>query len=338
MSILTKRSVFIVGAGASVDFGLPTGEALTKTIKGLSNFGISNHGSMYGDSELYDAIVSRKLENRSVEAAEWRRAAGFLSRAMDVTPSIDNYLNVHRDDPLTVWIGKCAIVTAIMYGEFNSKLAPHNNAENFSLAWFKDSWLAVLFKILAESDGFEEFLSALSKITFVCFNYDRCIEEFFRVVSQEYFRLRPDDTERVMASLDVIHPYGTIGPISSSNPKELGFGGRVDSYTISKAAQNIQTFTEGSEQSDVDERINVAFEEANTLVSLGFSFGSMNMQKFPRTKIPNVFATAYGESSENRLAIAMELRLLTQVSSVRNIHIKDVKCAELLLDFRKALI
>ena len=58
MSVTNRRNVFIVGAGASTDFGLPTGADLQDYIKSLLNFSYddSTTGLIAGHKDIFHAI------------------------------------------------------------------------------------------------------------------------------------------------------------------------------------------------------------------------------------------------------------------------------------------
>lgn len=51
-------------------------------------------------------------------------------------------------------------------------------------------------------------------ISFIFFNYDRCIEFYLWIALQDYFNITSQEAAKlVQTKLKIIHPYGSLGPI-----------------------------------------------------------------------------------------------------------------------------
>src|SRR5205809_6844493 len=110
--MFSSRTVFIVGAGASAELGLPTGPELLATIRDIVGLGIDDLGRLTGDYELLMAIKA-EAQRTGVNLNEFLHASRRIRRAVPVAPSIDNLLDAHQDDREMVAVGKLAIAEAI---------------------------------------------------------------------------------------------------------------------------------------------------------------------------------------------------------------------------------
>ena len=124
-----RTNVIVVGAGASKEFNLPTGAELTSIIQKDLNFEVDGFGSVIvgnGDYKLKHAIeiLSREI---NTSLTTYANIAKQISRNMALAPSIDNYLDTHKENPQLVEIGKLAIANAIMKAEQASSLKIDEN-------------------------------------------------------------------------------------------------------------------------------------------------------------------------------------------------------------------
>jgi hypothetical protein len=115
-----KKTVFIVGAGASAEFDLPVGNALAKRISAKMDIRFE-HGfkpTGVGDLELFEQITSQ----RQKYANEFQNSAWLIRDGILLSRSIDDFLDLHRNDPRVKLYGKAAIVQSILEAERGSKL------------------------------------------------------------------------------------------------------------------------------------------------------------------------------------------------------------------------
>ena len=105
-----RRSVFVVGAGASHEFGLPVGKSLQEHIAELTRMRIKgasiqplSHNKKFYDSLPKTVGLSKytilDLDRLSKKAHE-------ISESVVYAASIDNYLHANRSDEEMVAIGK----------------------------------------------------------------------------------------------------------------------------------------------------------------------------------------------------------------------------------------
>lgn len=93
-----KKTVLILGAGASCEVGLPVGEQLMDSIAKLLDIRYDGYDLVAGDPLIAQALraCARLQEPPSRDLNELIRAAHNIKNAMAQSQSIDNYLDAHR--------------------------------------------------------------------------------------------------------------------------------------------------------------------------------------------------------------------------------------------------
>jgi len=114
--LFKENTVFVVGAGANAEFGLPVGVDLAKTIARLMRFDINPGISFNGDRSILEIFKHNSNRDQKV-LDEHLKAAKSISEGIPHINSIDNYLNNHSDDEKIIFCGKTAIVKAILDAE-----------------------------------------------------------------------------------------------------------------------------------------------------------------------------------------------------------------------------
>jgi len=91
-----RDTVFIVGAGASSEVGLPVGSKLATLISDLMRFEFDFGQMTKGDGEIFAAWDRHFLDNDKLN--EHMRAARRLSDGIFLVKSIDDFLHIHEHD------------------------------------------------------------------------------------------------------------------------------------------------------------------------------------------------------------------------------------------------
>ncbi|WP_299954107.1 hypothetical protein [uncultured Roseobacter sp.] len=321
-----RTNVFVVGAGASREFGLPTGDDLKDVIKNFGSVRKTREGSRFPDELLRDcfqfAAYNKKDQNWFLELVT---ASSFIAENMSTAPSIDNFLHTHGHDERVVTAGKLLIARSILDAERRSTLfaergdrvdgidferGERNQDGTEVVPPPKWSWLGELFKLLVAERDYEAFTRSIQNITFISFNYDRCIRQFLLFAARQYFRLNSDMVESLNNQIKVVHPYGSLGELSLRGGEIRGFGSQVDHRALGQMASGIHTFTEGVGDSDLTSEITASFATCDVAIFLGFGFLPLNLkilfseQKF---RVPKVLGTSLGQSDESSKLIEAEL-------------------------------
>lgn len=350
-----RRNVIVVGAGASKEFNLPTGAELKSKIARISDIRFGDWGRKLesGDYKLVETLRTLVRGDASSDGTinQYLEAAWRIRDNMPLAPSIDNFLDTHREDAKLVQFGKICIAKAISEAERESSLyfSEDGSAQKrFDFGAIRDTWLAQLFGILVSQRDFNSFLGALRNITFVSFNYDRCIHQFFFHAARQYFALSNDQVEEMLSVLNIHYPYGSIGGFSWQASGQTNFGSSLYNESLITVSKDLRTFTEGS-GTDRVKRIRKAFEEAEVVMFMGFGFLNLNVDLlFGRDEyeVQKVLATGKGLSENSRLEVARDLKkifkaedslFMEELSEGEDLQLVNCTCGDLVFEFQRYL-
>jgi hypothetical protein len=181
--MFTSPTVFIVGAGASCEAGLPSGFQLASTIAEKLDIRAPRHrmGEPSGDPYIAEVIM-RYAEQHGGGSAEYFSSCLEISKGLPLSNSIDEYMDSRKDDKRIQACGKIAIVASILTEEHKSKLHNDpfgkNNRPIFDSGSLDDTWYIKFFRMLSSGVDQNHVQSIFNNVSFVVFNYDRCIEFF----------------------------------------------------------------------------------------------------------------------------------------------------------------
>lgn len=287
--MLTKETVFVIGAGCSFEFDLPLGNALRDAI-----YNVADGEARTGDL-LSAALAGSGIRDANINVANRMRS---LARGVHTKPSIDQYLDFHQADEAQVFVGKLAIARCILDAERKSKLSEEKLKRG--LDGVQGTWLMQLWNVMNDGVRPENLQQAFENVTFVCFNYDRCIEHFFFNVVSALTGRSDAEVARALQSLNVLHVYGSLAPLRwqvADNGFTYEFGGMLKEPSWLRAmARNIRTFTETADSATVG-RIKEALVNAERVCFLGFSYLEQNLELMRlepgRARIRELFTNSY---------------------------------------------
>jgi hypothetical protein len=301
--MLRKKTVFVIGAGASSEFNLPVGVELAKKISEKLNVKFSNpfddsrgyHQS--GDHDLFDSVRRAFPE----QGNHYHQAGLRIRDAVILASSIDDFLHVHRHDQRVVNFGKAAIVKCILEAEQSSKLyfSIRNSQSTISFGECADTWLVKLMRLLVRNRSHGDRANFFDQSAFVIFNYDRCIEHFFIHALSKFYSIPPEEGAEIVSSARFYHPYGTPGLLN-----KVSFG--IDRADWANLANEIKTYTETVEAGDIKR----AIREAEQIVFLGFAYHDQNMSLLADDdSLPTktIVGTAYKRSDSDVRAISAQI-------------------------------
>jgi hypothetical protein len=180
-----------------------------------------------------------------------------------------------------------------------------------------------------------ELKHAFKKITFVNFNYDRCIEHYL-FWSLQRLGLTSDDASETIQALNIIRPYGTLGSIVPGTPSFLQFGAmpRSDPFDM---ITRIRTFTESEALHD-KENLSRVLVNASSIIFLGFGFHPQNLklltlsptQQLRRAK---VLATVLGVHTANLGELTSRLHSALRIDGDR-VETHAMTASEMLQNLR----
>lgn len=297
--MLQRKTVLVLGAGSSVEFKLPAGDGLAKSIASRTYFWFDDGGQQTnGDADLYRALRNRFSTQNAVLFAGRR-----ISEGLPIARSIDDYLYNHGHDPVLVTTGKAAIVQSILEAESASSLidflSDDRDISKQALISHAGTWIYKLFGFLQTGVRLDEIVRIFEGLSIINFNYDRCVETFLYHALQRAYGIDQRAAAEVMSTLDITHPYGQVGQLrwQDSAGKGVDFGERPRGDNLLALADQIKTFTEQSHDEAEKQHWRNLIECCQQLVFLGFGFHRQNIELLslvngPKSP-PTIYATTY---------------------------------------------
>jgi len=263
--MITKATVFILGAGVSMPYGFPSGSQLVQEIIG------STAGIHFEDNEpglLNKGEITQILHTVFGEAhtEEFGKALHYSQRY-----SIDAFLERR---PEYTEIGKWAIALFILRKEIFSNLFSFENQDKGCYRYLFDK-LDTDWSSLADN-----------RVSFITFNYDRSLEQFLFTAFQKTYGKNDNECAELLKQIPIIHMHGSLGKLPWQIKDGLFYGASIESYaaksSVANAAANyaskqINIIPEGQTSSD---EIGLALRLLSSAVRiyfLGFSYHATNL-------------------------------------------------------------
>ena len=279
--MITKPTVLVLGAGASIGFGYPSGPQLIRQI----------------DRLLPKPRVRDLLSKAGFDVPQLQRLQTALVHCGRT--SIDALLE-HREDLLEV--GKAAIAYIIMAKENGSKRKLFGDYEN--------NWYMYLFDRLGPITRWTE-----NRLKIVTYNYDRSLEYSLFTSAQNSFDAPDTVIANVISSLHIIHVHGRLDPLphEDDNDAGRGYGKNAESGAlIRRAAAGITIIHEKDDSASLLDDARGALSVAERICFLGFGYHEVNVTRLRFRDIPQnipVSGTAFGlEEGERRFVATMLCR------------------------------
>lgn len=309
------NTVFVVGAGASADFGLPVGWELLQTIKANCKFERDSFGQVTGGParifEYFDEVFGR-VEAKQMEKFFFRlKACEQIASGIDSADSIDEYIYRYTHDPIIAEVGKLQITYAISLAESRSTMGESFRQLPHSL---DGTWIWAFTKALINGVKADQIDEIGQNITIICFNYDRCIEHYLEhALVRSFYGLTVEEARKIVGRINIIHPYGWLGSLQA-----FPFG---ETAHFGKMAENIITWSESVRDPEIVAKMRKSIKEARQIAFLGFGFATQNMELLNSQAaetpnyLPDVYSTGYGLMPE--IEDALKANITALVSPVR---------------------
>jgi hypothetical protein len=266
--MINKPTVLILGAGASKEFDMPLGDALTASISA----GVDFEGTSR-DEELLRYITQALGAKR---CAQLEKCGGTLAQVARRFPSMDEALHHLSDNPDVVELGKLAIAYRIIKAEKSSFLygAMHGNPSQ--LVHCEASWAHHFLGMVVSTTRRVDFQTFFDNLTVIDFNYDRVLPQYLFMSLQRDFGLSTVQAIESVSRLKILHPYGSLGLLEwqgGTNP--LPFA--PTDFDVGEVAKGIKTYTEENTGPQLAE-IKTVLKNAAVVLILGFGFHVQNIQ------------------------------------------------------------
>lgn len=321
--MLERKTVFVIGAGASAELNMPVGWQLKPKIVDALKVVNNNPYRSFSNDMVEMAVLDYMQDTpHSAKRDEYQRyviAARWMEQALPIAESIDQFLDSHRQNERVVRLGKIGIAAAILDAERNSLLGgastaaikPSNGRSALSNAAL-DSWHMKLVRLITAGKSIEEVASLLSEISFIVFNYDRCLEQYLFRSLTTYYGQNTNITA-IIKSLNIVHPYGQIGFLHwQSDEPTIAYG--ATEGELRPIADELLTFTQAGDCGQTS-RVKKMIEDAESLIFLGFGFLEQNVELLASSRQSNVervFFTSKGISESDNEFVRQDIEKICQ--------------------------
>ena len=335
--MFNKPVVFVIGAGASREYKFPLGAELKDTIAIKIRFRFQRYYDepFEGDPDLFNQI--RKHAPDQDRRNAYTKAANVLSAAIGTFISIDEALHFVGGSAEAVEVGKIAIIHEILKAERNSSLAIDRQTGRLDINHDNGGWIEQMLSMALAGLQREKLEKVFDQITFINFNYDRSLEQYLYWALQQRASASEDQAKSIIESLNVIRPYGTIGPLSwQTNGTAFGTSENIDLFAL---VDRIRTYTESKPLHDSDS-MNRALANAQLVIFLGFGYHATNLDILGAPATPvnaSVLGTVVGVHPENLAVISRRISQNLHISS-GNVRLVDMDATSLLRGLRQRIL
>lgn len=315
------KKLIILGAGANVDFGFPTGIELSKTIHSTwSNpndeyitfllLSLKKHEKKFNDFEDHREIAAKRIK---------RLSERFYYAGAE---SIDDFLSQPLEN-FEVPFGKLTILNLILDKEKKSILTGHPQ----SLFKWETNWLRILFGQEFRFETIDKLNEKLTQnpVKFITFNYDRSLEYFIFNAIKNYYGIEQRDAISIYNKIDFYHVYGKLAALEweSEDPNNrLKFGDDFKDFPcdtdekLYRCISNIKVVNEDrSNFESISNKCKDWIQESDKVYFLGFGFLELNykllgIEKYKKScrdnRIPlnKFYYTTYGLSENKKLNVS----------------------------------
>lgn len=248
--MITKPTVLVLGAGASIPYGFPSGLELVEKISEFSRSASEDEGF----EDLKEPL-----------------RALHLGLSVSRTPSIDYFLS---QNPSLKEIGKQAIHYIISSRESNL-INVRGNAYLFQNLDEGGDWYGYLWRRLI--DGVSNWRDLLhNNLSIVTFNYNTSLENYlYSAFLAMYEGTTDEDATAFINSLNIRHVFGSTGGCSWIDGRAYGSSSFKQSV---KGAESLFTIHESMKEKGHIAEITSALASTPRIVVLGFGYHTENME------------------------------------------------------------
>jgi hypothetical protein len=301
--LIEKKTVFVLGAGASAAYGFPLGKELFDDI--ILHFG---QGSELRNELLNTMVFSERHYEKFVNSLKY---SGLTS--------VDAFLERRGE---FVDIGKAIIAIELL------------RKENRETLWGASrNWMKYLFDQI-KTDGLVDF--ARNAMSFITYNYDRTLEEFLHTSLKNAYGGSDQDCAAVLKRVAIVHLHGRLGYLpwqedgkawqEDRNAIPFQCAGPVTSQQMEISQREIRIVHEDIADREQDFQIaRRILYEAKRIYFLGFGYLDKNVE---RLHFANVAEDTLKEGTAKDLTPKEQSRVVRLFP--RGINLYDMDCLRFL--------
>jgi hypothetical protein len=293
---MATQKVFILGAGASVPFGFPTGPQLVESILQLRKESVP---------EIMEGLMCQKIfDAMGFDQALLNRFRSVIRHSQ--VESIDELLSQPKNEVFDS-IGKFMLAAALVRCEKIESLLGKGEGTN-------RNWYTIVWRYLKSLGSIENILNE-SKISFITYNYDRSLECYLWNVLKHHYGIGSHLIKKFLSE-NIFHVHGQLGSYRGvGGGQKRQYKPTVNELDEIKAAMSgIKIIHEVNEYPKLKE-IQRRLSEANQIYFIGCHYHQDNLSKLARNlpqrqKNLTIYGSTYGLSVMEMSSAARRLSLL----------------------------
>lgn len=248
--MITKKTVLVLGAGASHFYGFPLGSKLRTDILQITRPGTETY-----QLSINSRLIDHPLLNEYVDAFQKSRLS-----------SIDAFLGLNLRFSE---VGKMSIAALLMHYEAS--------AIGSLLHGLDQNWYDYLWNKLASGHSWDEL--SFKNLSIVTFNYDRSLETFLLAAVKASYGVTEIEAVEKLKELEVIHTYGDIGSPWPNDSRFKQFGTGASPDLVRQGSQWLKVIPEAREDEPTFKAAQKLLFHAEAICFLGFGFDTLNLQR-----------------------------------------------------------
>lgn len=290
--MITDKTVFILGAGASRPYGFPSASELRRDI-------IIDFPEMYKRS----FAEQNNLDLSKVDLhPDFERVINTFNKSS--TKSIDLFLSRNKQ---FYNIGKIIIAYLIASYESKSKFREEIEAPQFD--WYMHIY-DLLTKHISDPEKLISFFEN-NNVSFVTFNYDRSLEQFLYESFFNSFSTKRNEIAKLFSNIKILHVYGKIAKLPWENEyPRLEYGSPNYFGNLDELAKSINIVFE--ERTDDLSEAKQLISDAQRIFFLGFGYADENLDALDFNSLihqgSRIYGTGLGLTDSERRKVELKLR------------------------------
>lgn len=252
--MIETKTVFVLGAGAHVSYGYPSGDQLKSQVAMV----LKNAQGALDEMDLQRLVPLGKTEGKVIGYESIKHIGLNLEASAHL--SVDAYLNTNSHVEGAAVFGKAAIAQVLL------------GYENRGRVTSDDDWISYLMSEMVHGvkgagvEAAKQFAEK-NKVGFVTFNYDRHLEKTLLHKLLGSYTLSPKEAIAALRSVEICHVFGMLGDW----PDE----GRTNDWIA--AVDRIQLIHEAKEANKEVAQARRMLREAHVICILGFGYHDENI-------------------------------------------------------------
>jgi len=244
--MISRPTVLVLGAGASVDYNFPTGPQLLRQICNSARHGGELHRFLFEEMLLPEPEINVFVNTLGLSQA----------------PSVDRFIE-YRNEFET--IGKYAIAATLI---------PYEDKKRFMIQ-NERGWYSYLFEFMTQGGKFEG--NCLSILTF---NYDRSLEAFFLIALCNLYGIKEPEADQWLNYIPIIHLHGSLGERlwKSNLDPHRAYQPELTPAWVKESAEHIKIVHEIKPGEEFKKAQKLLYE-AEEVIFLGFGFLPENIDR-----------------------------------------------------------